>query len=151
MTAGAELPASRAAALGAAIVALFALLLFCIFLLVVVRCGTPLVFPRPPTDEKATTTAYLEARVRARKRDAGTDTALDVAKSSDMVRAPRSHLVRGKEADEAAHKFVTDETRWPILETSLKVGTVVLKRRGEDETGTQVDEGQLMPRDPIVR
>ena len=68
-----------------------------------------------------------------------------------MVRAPRSHLVRGKEADEAAHQFVTDETRWPILETSLKVGTVVLKRRGEDETGTQVDEGQLMPRDPIVR
>ena len=67
-----------------------------------------------------------------------------------LVRAPRSHLVRGKEADEAAHKFVTDETRWPILETSLKVGTVVLKRRGEDETGTQVDEGQLMPRDPGV-
>ena len=52
---------------------------------------------------------------------------------------------------EAAHQFVTDETRWPILETSLKVGTVVLKRRGEDETGTQVDEGQLQPRDPIVR
>ena len=95
--------------------------------------------------------AYLEARVRARKRDAGTDTALDKAKSSDTVRAPRSHLVRGKEADEAAHQFVTDETRWPILETSLKVGTVVLKRRGEDETGTQVDEGQLQPRDPIVR
>ena len=67
-----------------------------------------------------------------------------------MVRAPRSHLVRGKEADEAAHQFVTDETL-AILETSLKVGTVVLKRRGEDETGTQVDEGQLMPRDPIVR
>ena len=150
MTAGAELPASRAAALGAAIVALFALLLFCIFLLVVVRCGTPLVFPRPPTDEKATTTAYLEARVRARKRDAGTDTALDEAKSSDMVRAPRALGARqggGRGGAPIRHR----RDALAILETSLKVGTVVLKRRGEDETGTQVDEGQLMPRDPIVR